>query len=68
MESEPTQQTRLPRPSLLPVQAVPVGRGGGGGSGSTGAGPGVTAAANVCRDLTGLAQQMCYAVIYPRRR
>lgn len=65
METSPTQQTRLPRQSLLPpLQAVPVERGGGSGSGSTGTSAGVAAAGNACRDLTGLAQQMCYAAIY----
>lgn len=64
METNPTQETKLTRPSLLPVQAVPIARVVGSGSGGGGTGAGVAAAGNACRDLTGLAQQMCYAVIH----
>jgi len=54
-----------PRPSPLPVQAPPVGRRAGAWHDSgKGTGPGVAAAGNACQDLTGLAQQMCYASIY----
>ena len=53
-----------PRPSPLPVQAPPVGRRPGAWHAGRGTGPGVAAAGNACQDLTGLAQQMCYAAIY----
>ena len=50
-------------PSLLPPQCPPVRRRAV--TAGTGTGTGVTAAAgNACKDLTGLAQQMCYASIY----
>jgi hypothetical protein len=61
MEYRPAQ------PSLPPIQARPVARGSRTGRDPTAgsvAGPGVSAAANRCQDLTGLAQQMCYAALY----
>lgn len=54
-------------PSMLPVQARPIPRGlraGRDPAGGTAAGTGVAASANRCQDLTGLAQQMCYAALY----
>ena len=51
--------------SAFPVQARPVVRGLRAGP-ATGAstGSGVVASANRCQNLTGLAQQMCYATVY----
>jgi hypothetical protein len=53
-------------PSALPVQARPVPRGLRAGHDTAGgtAAEGVAASANRCQDLTGLAQQMCYAALY----
>lgn len=48
---------------LLPVQGPPVGRGISGAAGSENP-DGVEAAQTACDDLTGMAQQMCYAVVY----
>lgn len=45
----------------LPVQSQPVMRGAGAAQGYEG-GVGVEPAQTVCDGLTGLAQQMCYAV------
>jgi hypothetical protein len=47
----------------LPVQSQPVIRDTRGGQGYLN-GSGVEAAQSVCDGLTGLAQQMCYAVVY----
>jgi len=54
------------QPSLVPIQARPVLRGPGVGRdrGGAAADPGVSAAANLCRDLTGPAQQICYRLLY----
>jgi hypothetical protein len=47
----------------LPAQSQPVIRYGPAGQGYLDGG-GVEAAQSVCDGLTGLAQQMCYAVVY----
>jgi hypothetical protein len=49
----------------LPIQSAPVIRTAasqGGGTSDNGAG--IEASATACDGLTGLAQQMCYAVVY----
>lgn len=59
-------ETRAQPSLVLPIQARSVLRGPGVGwdRGGPAGDPGVSAAANLCRDLTGLAQQMCYALLY----
>lgn len=62
MEPRPT---RPQAPAYLPVQSAPVPRVAAGLAMRAGAeGRGVVPAQSGCEDLTGLAQQMCYAVIY----
>lgn len=48
----------------LPVQRPPVGRNTWDGGGTRRGSAGVEASQTVCDGLTGLAQQMCYAVSY----
>jgi hypothetical protein len=57
---------RSPRGNLPPVQARPVPRAliAARPPGAGPAGSGVVAAQNSCEGLSGLAQQMCYAVLY----
>jgi len=49
----------------MPIQSMPVQRLQGRGRAATGSGAdtGVSASGTGCEELTGLAQQMCYAVI-----
>jgi len=58
------QAARNPHPSLVPAQAIPVGRGVTGGSTRSRSGLRAAAGGNACENLTGLAQQMCYAAVY----
>ena len=52
-------------PMELPIQSAPVVRTAGGYEGQTAqAGGGVEVSRTACDGLTGLAQQMCYAVTY----
>ncbi len=62
-----TEEARRPPKIGSPPQAVPLTRGlfAGGVSRTSPTGPGVHPAQdNSCENLTGLAQQMCYAVLY----
>jgi hypothetical protein len=59
-------ESRRMHAGLLPVQARPVPRQlfTARHQGNSAAGTGVVAAQNSCEGLEGLAQQMCYSVLY----
>jgi hypothetical protein len=57
---EPSAWTRLPAQRRSIARQLSLGHGGRADAGA----PGVQAAQTACDGLTGLAQQMCYSVLY----
>ena len=61
--AEPTDRTGT-RPANLPVLSQPIPRLRSGGMRTDRSESGPTASGSSCDGLTGLAQQMCFAVLY----